>query len=110
MATIEVKGFVLGKKDSWQDQVSFTFHTAEMLEHGYITIAPYTLRVELPEGWDVRTAQIQMLERQKEKLRADLARRIQEINEEIQSLQAIEYTPEPEVISDVDGLPGHIPF
>jgi len=88
---IEVKGFVLGKKDSWRDHIDYTFHTVEMLEHGYMTIQPYVLRFDLPEGFDPRLAQIDMLERQKEKLRADLGRRIQEINEEISKLQAISY-------------------
>lgn len=40
-----------------------------------------------------------MLERQRDKIRAQLAKRIKEINEQIQSLQAIEYTPAESVAS-----------
>lgn len=91
--TIEVKGFILGQKNSWSDKIDYTWASCEMVEHGYLTICPHVLTFELPEEFDVITAQIRMLEQQRDKIRAQMAKRITEINEQIQSLRAIEYTP-----------------
>ncbi|MGO4326764.1 hypothetical protein AB4Z48_18215 [Cupriavidus sp. 2TAF22] len=97
--TIEVQGFILGQKNSWSDKIDYTWSTVEMIEHGYMTIGRHTLTFDLPDGFDVITEQIRMLERQRDKIRAQLAKRIKEINEQIQSLQAIEYTPAESVAS-----------
>jgi hypothetical protein len=91
--TIELKGFVLAQKENWRGELDYTWCATELVEHGYMTVCQHTLTFALPEGFDPITAQIRMLEKQREKLRAELGKRITEISEQIQSLQAIEYTP-----------------
>ena len=109
MQTIEVKGFVLAQKN-WRGDLDYTWSTIELIEHGYMTIGPHTLTFDLPEGFDPITAQIAMLEQQRERLRAELGKRITEINAQIQSLQALplEQKDEPVDVALVDSE--EIPF
>ena len=57
-------------------------------------VMPHTLVVEIPDVQiDYRTVRVAALEKEREKVRADLGKRIKEINNEISRLQAIEFNP-----------------
>lgn len=108
MKTIEVKGFVLAQKN-WRDDLEYTFSTIELIEHGYMTVCPHTLTFQLPEGFDPIAAQIAMLQQQRDKLRAEVAKRITEINDQISKLQALPYEPA-DTPAEVDLTSEEIPF
>lgn len=59
----------------------------------YVAIQPITVTAEIPDGKiDYRAARIDALVKEREKVRAELGKRITEIGEEIAKLQAIEYS------------------
>jgi hypothetical protein len=50
------------------------------------------VEVEVPDNYDPRAQQIAALEKQKRKVMADFQKSVEEINERISNLQALEYT------------------
>ncbi|CAG9172483.1 hypothetical protein CURE108131_23030 [Cupriavidus respiraculi] len=103
--TIEIKGHVYARKD-WDNKLQYAFFDFNP-ESDWFPVCEHTINATQADDFDPLLAQIRSLEQQRERLRAELGKRITEINEQIQSLQAL---PFEQPISDVDGLPGHIPF
>ena len=60
------------------------------LADGRIFVKEHLTTVELPDDFDPRTLQVQVLEAEKQKARADFQARITELDRQIQSLLAIE--------------------
>ena len=50
------------------------------------------MEIEVPENYDPRAQQIAALEKQKQRVMADFQKRVNEINERISKLSALEYT------------------
>lgn len=65
----------------------------DMADNGYVLVCPATVCFELPEGWDPRPAQIKTLEAKREQLQKEFSEAVMKINQQIATLQAIEYTP-----------------
>ena len=57
---------------------------------GRVFVTEHTTTVEVPDDFDPRPQQVQMLEAEKQKARAEFQERITEIDRKIQSLMAIE--------------------
>lgn len=91
MQTIEISGHIYGKRN-WNDELEFTFFDFEP-NGDWFPVCEHKIATETPAGFDPTLAQIAALEGQREKLRAEFTKRLTEINERIQSLQAIEYSP-----------------
>ena len=101
MKTVEIKGWIHAAVYSFKpDEPSFSFSPCEDMSfmnsaHStYVMVMPQTLVVEIPDVQiDYRTVRVAALEKEREKVRADLGKRIKEINNEISRLQAIEFNP-----------------
>lgn len=60
----------------------------------YTLVCKHTMTFEIPDGWDPRPGQIKALEAKKEQLQKEFSAAVLLINQQIASLQAIEYTPQ----------------
>jgi len=104
MKAIEIKGWIWAAP-TWDGQdVQYKFDSFDYEEAvkagrgtetwaGYKKVAEHSFTVEIPD-LDARTLRIQQLEAERTQLRANFQRRINEIEDQIGKLQAIEYTGE----------------
>ena len=88
---VTIKGFINYRNDGWREGYDYRFHQCDMSEHGYVTVMPHEIEVEVPDDFDPRQQQVAALEAEKQKARADFQRRVTEIDRQIQSLLAIEH-------------------
>jgi hypothetical protein len=85
----QIEGFILYKKD-YSHKTGFLFSGYEMKEYGYITVMPYTLDVDIPDDFDPRGKQVEMLKAEKQKAMADFQNRVTEIERKISELTCLE--------------------
>jgi len=104
MQTIEIKGWIFAKPNGYTKRIEFEFSSYDYekaVKEGYNVsdwgslkkIAEHTITVDVPDDIDPAALLIAGLEAERTKLRAEFTRRINDINDKIQSLQAIEYKP-----------------
>jgi len=104
MKTIEIKGWIWAAP-TWDGQgIEYKFDSFDYERavkegrgvdtwSGYKKVAEHSFTVEVPD-LDARTLRIQQLEAERQQLRANFQRRVNEIEDQIGKLQAIEYTGE----------------
>lgn len=100
MKTIEICGFIFAAVHSHKpDEPQYMFSQSKDMSFmnsdftTYVMVTPHTMVVEIPDVQiDYRTVRIAALEKEREKVRADLGKRITDITNEISKLQAIEFT------------------
>ena len=92
-----IKGFIVQQQYSWQEKATITFTT-----HDYIAapinidhqrtavICAHEFEVETPDDFDPRPQQVAALQAAKQKVRAEFAARISEIEKQISELTCIE--------------------
>lgn len=93
MQTIEIKGAIYAYRMHFGDSLIFMFHTSDIGLDGWFHVCDHTIVSELPAQFDARAAEVAALEHERDKVRAEMTKRITEINERIQSLLAIEHQP-----------------
>ena len=92
MKTVSVKGFIsLGIAD-WDGKDAYTFTTFKYEGAERVLVMPYTLEFELPDGFDPRGAQVEMLKAEKKKAMADFQALVTSIDRKISELTALEHT------------------
>lgn len=86
--------YVQASKD-FLGNISVNMHTCDMSEYGYIHIEKIqvTAEYDLPDDFNFTQAEIDSLIKQKQKIQAEAQVQITRIDEQIQSLQCIEYKP-----------------
>ncbi len=89
MKTIRLEGHIFAQWYKWDDDFRFTFFAYDSVK-GYIKVAPYTIEIEMPEGLDLNTAQLEVLQEKRKLILAENQSNLNKIDEEIQSLLAIE--------------------
>ena len=88
---VTIKGFINYRKDDWCEGNDYHFNKCDLSEHGYVTVMPHEIDVEVPDDFDPRPQQVAALEAEKQKARAEFHARVTEIDRQIQSLLAIEH-------------------
>lgn len=101
--TIEIKGWIYASVSEYSDKLSYEFNVNDFEKWArnelggnwarYRKIMPHTITVEVPSDIDPRSLMLAALERERENVRAELGRRIAEINDKISKVTAIEFTP-----------------
>ncbi|SPA44638.1 hypothetical protein [Cupriavidus taiwanensis] len=91
MQSIEIKGYVYARRN-WDNQLQFTFFDFEP-GGDWFPVCEHKVVSELPAGFDPRDAQVAALQKQIDKARADFTALVTSLTEQLQSIQAIEYTP-----------------
>jgi hypothetical protein len=71
------------------DRESFWNHSIE-----YILVAPYTIEIEMPEGFDPKQETLKALQIERKLILANNEQRLNEVDSKIQELMAIEHKTE----------------
>ncbi len=76
-------------------QVKFSAKACDMSKYGYIYLFehPISIEVDIPDDFDMNSAEIDKLRKQKKQVQAEMQMQLTRIDEQINSLLAIEYTP-----------------
>ena len=81
-------------KYSWEDKGEYLVFYAKVDDDEHRTyIGEQEVEIEVPDNYDPTAQKIAALEKKKQKVMADYQKTVNEINERISKLQAIEYTP-----------------
>lgn len=99
---ISIAGWIAANPaKSWQkgdanviDGMAYQFWEFKPSGGEEVIVTEHTITFEIPKGWDPRPEQIKALEAKKEELQRQFSAAVLQINQQIASLQAIEYTPE----------------
>lgn len=86
-----IKGFVCYEKSAWDGTDKFSFFPFEMTNTGYITVMPYSVEVDIPDDFDPRGKQVEMLKAEKQKAMADFQELVTSIDRKISELTALEF-------------------
>lgn len=89
---VEISGYLVAKQYDWEDAPTFSFLGFDPEGQGldYVTLNPYSFVAEVPDNFDIRPHKIEMLRKDKEKLQAEFAKRVKELDDQINRLLAIE--------------------
>lgn len=76
-------------------QFEFSAKVCDMSEYGYTYLFehPISIEVDIPDDFDMNGAEIDKLRKQKKQVQAEMQMQLTRIDEQINSLLAIEYKP-----------------
>lgn len=90
---VKITAHIHYNKYSWDEQGTFEVFCFKFDDDDHRTyVGEQEIEIEVPDNYDPRAQQIAALERQKQKVMADYQRSVDEINDRISKLQALEYT------------------
>lgn len=90
---IKITAHVYHCKYSWEEKGEFLLFYAKVDDTDtMIHVNEQEVEIEVPDSYDPRAQQIAALEKKKQKVMADYQKMVNEINERISNLQALEYT------------------
>ena len=89
---VKVKAYVYYLKYSWEDKGEFEVLSFKADDDHRTYVCEQEVEVDVPDNYDPRAQQIAALEKKKQKVMADYQKSVNEINERISKLQALEYT------------------
>jgi hypothetical protein len=90
---IKVTAHIYFSKYSWENKGEFLLFYAKIDgSENMVYVSTQEVEVDVPENFDPRALQIAALEAQKQKAMADFQKSVDDINERISKLQALEYT------------------
>ena len=87
----QINGFILLRSDADRSSQRFTWAGCEMTQHGYVTVMPHSIEVDIPDDFDPRAQQVEMLKAEKQKAMADFQALVTSIDRKISELTALEY-------------------
>ena len=77
----------------WETEGKFEVFSCRLADDEHRTyVSTQDVEIDVPENYDPRSKQIAALEKQKRRVMADFQKSVDDINEKISKLQAIEYT------------------
>jgi hypothetical protein len=92
---IQITAHIHFVKHSWETEGRFDLFSIKLEDTDYRTyVGEQEVEIEVPEDYDPRAQQIAALEKQKQKVMADFQKSVDEINERISKLLAVEYSEE----------------
>jgi hypothetical protein len=90
---VKVKAYVHYLKWSWEDKGEFELFSVKFDDDNHRTyVCEQEVEIEVPDDYDPRAQQIAALEERKRKVMAEYQKTVNEINDNISKLQALEYT------------------
>jgi hypothetical protein len=88
---IKITAHIHFNKHSWETEGRFDLFSIKLDDTDYRTyVGEQEVEIEVPEDYDPRAQQIAALEKQKQKVMADFQKSVDEINERISKLLAVE--------------------
>jgi hypothetical protein len=78
---------------AWEKEAKYQIYPFKIDDMDHLTyVSTQEIEIKVPDNYDPRSQKIAALEAQKKKVMADYQKTVNEINERISKLQAIEYT------------------
>lgn len=91
---IKVTAHIHYRKYHWEDKGEYQIIYAKLADDETCTyIGQQEVEIEVPDDFDPRASQIKALLEMRKNLMAESQKKIQQINDRISNLQALEYTP-----------------
>jgi hypothetical protein len=88
---VTIKGYVTYSDPVWTDEPAYSFYTFDPSEYSNLVIVmQHSFEVEVPDDFDPRPGQIATLKAQKERVQAEFAKKLTDIDTQINRLLAIE--------------------
>ena len=94
MKNVNKEVFIHLKKEVYETDYSVHFYNCDMSDYGYICIGTSLVKVTMPANEVVTELHIKTLRQKEQKLKADFQVEKQKIEDEIQSLLSIGFTPD----------------
>lgn len=87
---VTISGYIVAQQYSWEKSPSFTFYGFKPDGiNETIAVQPHSFEVDIPDSFDIRPGLVQNLEAEKQKLRAEFAKSVTDIDRRISELTAI---------------------
>ena len=89
---ITIDGWICAQQYQWDTEPTFTFFGFKPNDDSsWHAVAPHSVEFELPDDFDIRSFKINALLSEKDKARADFAKRVEAIDKQISELQALTF-------------------
>lgn len=90
---VKVTAHIYYNQFSWQDKGDYTVFSCKLEDNEHRTyVGDQEIEIDVPENYDPRAQKIAALEKHKRKVMADYQTTVDQINERISKLQALEFT------------------
>ena len=90
---VKITAHIHYAKWSWEETSQWQLFGFRLDDDDHRTyVGEQEVEVEVPDNYDPRAQQIAALEKQKQQVMADFQKSVNEINDRISKLQALEYT------------------
>jgi hypothetical protein len=88
---VTIKGYITCQQYAWDDKPTFSFYSFDPTDYDESTVKvmEHEFEVEVPDNFDPRPGQVEALKAKKEKVQAEFASKVKEIDDRISSLLAI---------------------
>jgi hypothetical protein len=90
MSTHTITGFITHQKYPWEDKAHIGFSMYEPSSEHVVIVREHSFDVEVADDFDARPQKVARLHAEKQKVRAEFAKRIAEIDDGIAKLLALE--------------------
>lgn len=87
---VTIKGHITHTKYAWDDKATYSFYTFDASDENTVNVMEHEFEVEVPDNFDPRPGKIAALKEKKEKVQAEFSKRVMELDEQINSLLALE--------------------
>lgn len=90
-----INGFITHEQSSWdkEPRIGFLMYDPRQFGADRAVIREHSFEVEVPDEFDPRPQQVEILRQQQQKIRAEMSARIKQLDDQINSLLAIEAAP-----------------
>lgn len=90
---IKITAHIYYNKYSWEDKGEFEVFSFKFDDDDHRTyVGEQEIEFDVPDNYDPRAQQIAALEKRKQKVMADFQKSVDDINDRISKLQALEFT------------------
>jgi hypothetical protein len=89
--TVTISGIVHLSSYSTPGKPAYMLYQSDMSEYGHAPLGEASFEFELPPAFSPNAARVSVLEKERERINLEFAKRVKTINEQIAQLQAIEY-------------------
>lgn len=84
--------FIQGQRD-YKGEMQYSLCGADLSAYGYIQVGTLDVEFEVPDDFNPTQAEIEVLEKEKQRLRAELSVKLMNIDDQISKLQCLTYIP-----------------
>lgn len=91
---VKVTVHIFYSQHAWEEKGEFLVFYAKVDDSDWRTyVNTQEVEIEVPDNYDPRAQKVAALEKHKQQVMADFQKTIDQINEQISKLQALEYMP-----------------